>query len=244
MLTSPASRRSPKRTAFPNATTEAAAWHASAACTITIDLAALAENWRCLAATAAPAECAAVVKADAYGIRIERAVPALAAAGCKTFFVALPDEGRRVRSAVPEATIYVLGGYFPEHGRAYREHDLRPVLNEAAELSAWADRGGGPSALQVDTGMNRLGFPVDAIESVLSSSAFAASDPRLLISHLACADEPAHPKNTRQLATFRQLRDHVPALPASFANSSGILLGPSYRFDLVRPGIALYGALP
>jgi alanine racemase len=212
---------------------------------LTIDLAALARNWRRLAAVAAPAACAAVVKADAYGIGIEPAVQALAAAGCRTVFVALPQEGAEVRAAAPDTDIYVLDGFLPDAAGLYRENDLRPVLGSPEEVALWATQGGSrPSALHVDTGMNRLGLSLhEALELSRQPARLAAIAPRLLISHLACADTPDHPLNRAQLAMFSEIRAEFPNLPASLANSAGIALGPEFHFDLVRPGIALYGAL-
>jgi alanine racemase len=220
----------------------------SAALVLTIDLGALVANWRAMAALAAPAECAAVVKADAYGIGIEEAVPALSAAGCRTFFVALPEEGVRVRAALAdpsqEAAIYVLDGFLPAWAEAFRAARLRPVQNTPASVAAWARLGGGaPSAIHVDTGMNRLGLSLDEAAEVAQRPALlAAAAPVLLISHLACAEEPENPANAAQRARFRAARAWFPALPASLANSAGIALGADYRFDMARAGIALYGA--
>ncbi len=216
----------------------------AAGLTLTVDLGALARNWQALAARSAPAECAAVVKADAYGIGIEHAVPALLGAGCRTFFVALPDEGRRVRAAAPEATIYVLNGYFPEAADLYRSAALRPILNSHEDLAAWSQEGGGaPSALHVDTGMNRLGLSLhDALELARNPERLRVASPRLLMSHLACADVPRHRLNEAQLALFGEIRAEFPDMPASLANSAAIHLGAEYHFNLVRPGIALYGA--
>ena len=212
--------------------------------TLTIDLGALAGNWRRLAERSAPAECAAVVKADAYGIGIDNAVPALCTAGCRTFFVALPEEGRRVRAAAPDATIYVLNGFFPEAAELYAEGALRPVLNSVEDIDAWSAAGAGrPCALHVDTGMNRLGLSLrEAVGLAQNPDRLAAVSPCLLLSHLACADTPAHAMNSAQLALFREIRAELPDVPCSFANSAGIFLGPDYHFDQVRPGIALYGA--
>ncbi|HWT30502.1 MAG TPA: alanine racemase [Propylenella sp.] len=215
---------------------------AAAGLTLTIDLGALARNWTRLAARAAPAECAAVVKADAYGIGIEHAVPALSAAGCRNFFVALPAEAVRVRAVAATATVYVLGGFFSEAAETYLASGIRPVLNHPDELEAWIRTGGGrPAALHVDTGMNRLGFfPEDAL-ALAGSQRLSDAGVVLLMSHLACADQPGHPKNADQLALFKRIRERFGELPASFANSHGIALGPDYHFDIVRPGIALYG---
>ena len=210
---------------------------------LTIDLGALVRNWWRLAGIAAPAECAAVVKADAYGIGIEQAVPALAAAGCRTFFVALPGEGRRVRAVAPEAAIYVLNGFFAEAADFYHEARLRPVLGSPEDIAAWAaERSGHAAALHVDTGMNRLGLPFEQALTLVHSEALKDARLGLVMSHLACADEPNHPLNGEQLGRFRQLKASFSALPFSLANSAGTHLGPDYHFDLVRPGIALYGA--
>lgn len=212
----------------------------AAGMTIRIDLAALRRNWRRLADKAAPAECAAAVKADAYGIGLGPAVEALAGEGCKTFFVALPEEGAAARRHAPDAAIYVLNGFFAGAEALYRAHDLRPVLNHAAELAAWADCGGGSSALHVDTGMNRLGFGVDEAMALAGSPALSAAGVGLVMSHFACADEPAHPLNARQIAATGALKPAF-RLPVSLANSAGIHLGAAAHFEMVRPGIALYG---
>jgi alanine racemase len=211
---------------------------------LTIDLGALAANWRRLAAECDPAECAAVVKADAYGIGIEEAVPALWSEGCRTFFVALPKEGRRVREVANAADIYVLNGFAADASELYREHELRPVLNSLEEIEAWARLlPGRPSALHIDTGMNRLGLSGrDALELARHPNVIERVAPRMLMSHLACSEAKQHPLNRAQLALFEELRAHFPTLPCSFANSAGIFLGSEYHFDMVRPGIALYGA--
>jgi alanine racemase len=134
---------------------------------LTIDLGALARNWSHLAKLAPTAECSAVVKADAYGLGIEAAVPALWAAGCRTFFVAVPQEGLHVRQAAPESTIYILNSFAPAWGEVCRKHALRPVLGSVPAIEAWATHAPGePSAIQVDTGMNRLGLSVHAARSV------------------------------------------------------------------------------
>ena len=211
---------------------------------LTIDLGALARNWAHLAQLSGPAECAAVVKADAYGIGIEQAVPALWAAGCRTFFVAVPEEGWRARKAAPEATIYVLNSFGPAWAETFRTHRLRPVLGSFAAIQAWADCAHGePSAIQVDTGMNRLGLSLhETLEFTRREDLLAEAKPQLVMSHFACADEPGHPMNLSQLALFREIRREFPGLSASLANSAGIHLGADTHFDMVRPGIALYGA--
>jgi alanine racemase len=211
---------------------------------LTIDLGALVENWIRLAALSRPAECSAVVKADAYGIGIEAAVPALLEAGCRTFFVALPDEGRRVRALAPDATIYVLNGFFSDWTESFRSAQLRPVLGSFGAIEAWAQHSAGqPSAIQIDTGLNRLGLTLrEALELARRPELLFAVSPQLIVSHLVCSDEPEHPLNLAQLALFTEIHAEFPNIPASLANSAGIHLGPDYLFDLVRPGIALYGA--
>ncbi|MCC2112436.1 MAG: alanine racemase [Hyphomicrobiales bacterium] len=217
---------------------------------LTIDLDALSANWRALAEVAAPAECSAVVKADGYGIGLEAAVAALAAAGCTTFFVALPDEGRRARAAAPDAAIYILDGLMPGRAADYVAQDLRPVLGDRGEIEEWAafcreDGARHKAAIHVDTGMNRLGLRIeDAAMLAAEQHILEAFEVSLVMSHLACADDPDHPMNARQLDRFGTVRALFPDIPASLANSAGILLGPSYHFDLVRPGIALYGGAP
>jgi alanine racemase len=166
---------------------------------LTIDLAALADNWRTIRDRGQGAECGAVVKANAYGLGIEEAVPALARAGCRTFFVAHIGEGRRVRRIAPDATIYILNGLLPGAAPAYAEHDLRPVLGSREEIADWAATGGRPAAIHVDTGMNRLGL---SCEDALAIAADGALGPALLMTHLTSAEETDNPVNARQRAEF------------------------------------------
>jgi len=211
---------------------------------VTIDLGALAGNWTELAALCRPAACSAVVKADAYGIGIEQAVPALWKAGCRTFFVAIPNEGERVRKAARDATIYLLNSFAPAWADTCRANRLRPVLASFAAIEAWTKHAPGePSAIQVDTGMNRLGLSLhEALELARRPDLLERASPRLIMSHFACADEPGHPMNLSQIALFREVRREFPKLTASLANSAGIYLGADALFDMVRPGIGLYGA--
>jgi alanine racemase len=216
---------------------------------LSIDLAAIASNWKKLAGMTVPVECAAVVKADAYGCGLEPVVRTLLAAGCRTFFVAEFNEGRRARAIAPSATIYVLNGVMPGAARSYADSALRPVINSTTELAEWdafcaASHWRGGAALHVDTGMNRLGVSVDeaaALTPRLHSENHGFS---LLMSHLACADTPDHPMNDRQSRVFREIRIMYRGVPSSLANSAGIFLGGTAYCDLVRPGIALYGANP
>jgi alanine racemase len=223
---------------------------ASETAILTIDLDALTANYRRLRDLASPAECAAVVKADAYGLGMARAAPALARAGCKTFFVATLGEARTLRSLLPDAVIYVFAGLMPGTAELYRAHDLRPVLNSAEEIEEWAafcaSQGEKlPCAVHIDSGMNRLGLSADEVERVAAArELFQLMTLSLVMSHLACADEPKHPKSAAQRQSFDRLRAKLPAASASLANSAGILLGRAYTYDLVRPGIALYGGKP
>jgi alanine racemase len=217
---------------------------------LTIDLDAVAANYRALRDLAAGAECAAVVKADAYGLGMDRIAPVLWRAGCRTFYVATIDEGRRLRTLLPEATIYVLAGLMPGTAELYRGHNLRPVLNSEAEIADWAGfcvaQGERLAcAVHIDSGMNRLGLSAAEVERIAAEGGpMPALTLSLVMSHLACADEPGHPKSEAQRRIFDRLRALLPAAPASLANSPGIMLGPDFTYDLVRPGLALYGGHP
>jgi len=216
---------------------------------LTIDLVGLVANWRELARRAAPAQCAAVVKADAYGCGLEPVTAALAKAGCETFFVAQLDEGRRARVVAPRATIYVLNGLLPGLASAYAGCNLHPVIGSLAEFAEWkafvATTGWhGGAALHVDTGMNRLGLSFDEAVWLAQQPQAERGEFALLMSHLACAETPDHPLNARQMAAFGELRAMYPNVPGSLANSSGIFLGPDAHHDMVRPGVALYGGNP
>lgn len=209
---------------------------------LTIDLDAIVANWRALdAMTAVPT--AAVVKADAYGLGASAVAQALFAAGARDFFVAVAEEGAAVRAAVgPEARIYVFSGHMAGDTQMIAALDLTPMLNSVAQLTrhfeSLPQHGFG---IQLDTGMNRLGMEMSEWAAVAAIA--LAQHPRLVISHLACADEPDHPMNPHQLAQFHQMTDGI-TVPRSLAATGGILLGPQYHFDLTRPGIGLYGGLP
>jgi alanine racemase len=218
---------------------------------LSIDLDALAENYGILAGQAARGiGCAAVVKADAYGLGVERVAPVLIAAGCRQFFVAQLEEGIRLRGLLPEAEVHVLGGLLPGLESDFEAHGLTPTLNSLGEIEIWARHARRQEQslaadLHVDTGMRRLGLPPDELDRLAGEpERLAGIDVALLISHLACAEQRDHALNAGQLADFHQARDRLPPAPASFANSSGIFLGPDYHFDLLRPGVALYGANP
>ena len=216
---------------------------------LTIDLGAFAANWRVLRDRAAPAHCAAVVKADAYGIGLEPAVRALAQAGCKTFFVAHLSEAFRARKQAPEATIYVLNSLLPGTAPTYPRENLRPVLGSRDEIEEWAAfcrsaRRRLPAAIHVDTGMNRLGLSQTEALALAGSSGLADFEPVLLMSHFVGAEDPENPINARQSAAFNEVRRAFPGVPASLCNSSGIFLPHAPLHDLVRPGYALYGGNP
>ena len=214
---------------------------------LTIDLAAIVANWRALGQRAAPANAAAVVKADAYGCGVEQVVDALAKAGCEVFFVANMGEARRARAAAPSPTIYVLNGLLPGTASAYADANLRPALGSTAEFDEWtayraASGWHGAAALHVDTGMNRLGFPFEQAGDI--ALRLRKDDGiALVMSHFACSEED-HPLNAIQIEGFRQVRALFPEIAGSLANSSGIFLGKDAHHDLVRPGVALYGANP
>jgi alanine racemase len=217
---------------------------------LTIDLDALAANYRRLRKLAGSAECAAVVKADAYGLGVAQAAPALWRTGCRTFFVATLGEAKALRELLPDAIIYVFVGLMPDTAPQFRQYGLRPVLNSAEEIKEWAaysaDTGEKlPCAVHIDSGMNRLGLSADEVEAIAgSASLWSSFELSLVMSHLACADDPDHPKSEAQRNLFDRLRARLPAALASLANSAGILLGRDYAYDLVRPGIALYGGHP
>jgi alanine racemase len=212
-----------------------------------IDLDALRTNWRRLSEASGPAECAGVIKADAYGLGIEQICRALVEEGCRTFFCATIDEGRRIRAVQPGAAIYILDGLLPGAAAYYSGFDLRPALSSLAEILEWSSycreqRRRLPAAIHIDTGMNRLGLPEYEIEALLAAPEILEDfHLTLVLSHLACADHSTSPMNPEQRERFERLTARLPKAPRSLANSGGIFLGPAYHYDLVRPGIALYG---
>ena len=194
---------------------------------VTIDLNQVAVNWRALAALVAPAACGAVVKADAYGLGADRIVPVLLAAGCSTFFVATVNEAAEVRAMTPDAIIYVLDGLVAGSGPRLADLGARPALASFDDCLEWAalcearDRVMA-AALHVDTGLNRLGLtPADVTALSADHSLFNRIEVSLVMSHLACADEPSHPMNAAQLAAFEQLRGALPQAPAKSSKDSG-----------------------
>jgi alanine racemase len=212
---------------------------------LTVDLTAIQANYRALAGLAPSSEAAAVVKADAYGLGVRRVGPALAAAGCRTFFVAHLAEALDLRRHVPrDARILVLNGLQPGTETACAEAGLIPVLNSLEQAQRWVLSGGEgrPAALQIDSGMARLGLSAEEAQAL-------AFDPDLsrrlavclVMSHLACADTPDRPANRRQLERFVELAGRLPAAPWCLANSGGALLGSPFHLDVLRLGVSLYG---
>ncbi|ODT71191.1 MAG: alanine racemase [Pelagibacterium sp. SCN 63-23] len=213
---------------------------------LSIDLGALARNWRALDKVSAGALTAAVVKADAYGTGIEMASKALHAAGARFFFVATPDEGIAVRAALPDAHIFILYGLYPGAANLYIRQNLMPVLSSMTMLEEWlakcVERNEAyPAAFHFDTGINRLGFRLNEAVQVRERTEPLGFAPQMIMSHLACADIPNHEKNRTQLALFGSVLSQFPNIPASLANSAGLMSGRDYHFQMVRPGIALYG---
>ena len=218
---------------------------------LTVRLSAITANYRTYRRLTGPAAVAAVVKADGYGLGAARVVPALVEAGCDSFFVARLEEGIALRKFVPQARIFVMDGADPDSVPALLRFSLTPVLNSLAQIAAWsaaARVGRAPldAVLHVDTGMNRLGLSGEELATLAGEQAkrLAGLNLVLVMSHLACADEPQNKMNAQQLSRFRQALAMLPAAPASLAASHGAMLGIDYHFDLVRPGVALYGANP
>ncbi len=216
-----------------------------ATATLTIDLDALVANWRALDALSAPAvQTAAVVKANGYGLGVDVVSRAFARAGARTFFVAVAEEGTALRRAVgagPE--ICVFSGHMAGDAPLLRQHRLVPMLNSVEQVTRHVETmgGGHPFGIQLDTGMNRLGMEWGEWEAV--RDLVLPLSPVLVMSHLASADVPDDPANQTQLAAFRAMTDGI-TVPRSLAATGGILLGPDFHFDMVRPGIGLYGGLP
>ena len=221
---------------------------------LTVDLDAIAANYRLLADRLGPhTECGAVVKADAYGLGVHAAAPALWTAGCRSFFVALAEEGLALRAILPDARIYVFNGVEAETAPDMAEAGLVPVLNHPGQIEAWAGQARAGNAIlgammHVDTGMNRLGLSAAEAEAIVENpERHSGLAIETVMSHLACADEPDNPLNAEQLARFADVLGTLAPLgpmQASLANSSAIFLDASYHFDLVRPGAALFGLNP
>ena len=214
---------------------------------LTIDLAALRRNYLALRETAGSAGCAAAVKADGYGVGARRVVRTLRESGCTVFFVALLDEAVDILPEVGDGTVYVLNGIVPGTAKSFARHGIRPVLGNLEEIGEWAEccRLAGsrlPAALHIDTGINRLGLEASSLEKLAGNAALlGAFETSLVMSHFACADDPGDPMNGAQREAFTVMKARLPEAPASLANSAATLSGAENHFDLVRPGIALYG---
>jgi alanine racemase len=221
---------------------------------LTIDLGAIAANWRGLRdagrAGGKPIDCAAVLKADAYGTGATMVGPRLANEGCRQFFVAHIEEGLALRGVLPDPPIYVLNGLLAGTESDFVEFSLTPVLNHLGQLNAWraaAQRYSRPldAVIHIDTGMHRLGFSPEEAQALAGERGrLRGLRLALLMSHLVVSEEPDNPINGEQLSRFRNFVRAMPGAPASLANSSGIFLGPDYHFDLLRPGAALFGINP
>jgi alanine racemase len=216
---------------------------------LTIDLDAIVANYKLLANRSAPASCAAVVKADAYGLGMDPVSRALADAGCQTFFVAMLDEGIALRAILPAANIFILNGVIDGEVPEFHRHRLIPVLNDPVQIEIWSrscqSNTPQPAALQFDTGMARLGLTPTESAAVFAEPGRLSSFPIVgILSHLACANDPDHPLNQEQRARFTSIAAQLPAVPVSLSASSGIFLGSDWHFDIVRPGASLYGIAP
>lgn len=227
-------------------------WPSSrAGAVLTVDLPAIVGNYRLLQERTGDAECAAVVKADAYGLGADRIAKALENAGARTFCVAHVDEGIALRPHLsPNSRILVMHGPRPDAAAACIEYDLCPVLNTMSQIEHWRNiigkyRNTPPVALQIDSGMSRFGLSAEDVNRISETpSLLEGLQICLIMSHLACADTPSNPANAAQLQQFRGLTTQLPAAPRSLSASSGIFIGDDYHFDLVRPGAALYGIAP
>jgi alanine racemase len=222
---------------------------ARAGAVLEIDLDCIAENWKRLVERLNPgAGIAAVVKADAYGLGMAKVAPKLAASGCELFFVATLEEGLALRKLLPSTQIGVFNGVFKATAGAMRRARLIPVLNDLGQLAHWrAQAKDEPLAamIHIDTGMARLGFPAVELAKLVSAPELLGNvEIKVVMSHLACADDPQHPLNPQQLAALQAAARRLPPGLVSIAASSGIFLGPDYHLDFVRPGAALYGVNP
>ena len=210
--------------------------------TLKIDLNALRVNWRRLNAMSST-ETAAVVKADAYGLGAARISASLRDEGVQSFFVAVAEEGAAVREAVGHrATIYIFSGHMEGDTQLIAKYNLTPLINSVNQMLRHAELMKNHSfGIQLDTGMNRLG--IEPTEWAAIRDLALSLEPILIMSHLACADEPSHAMNSRQLETFQKMTKGL-SVPRSLSATGGILLGEDYHFDLTRPGIGLYGGNP
>ena len=212
---------------------------------LTVDLSALARNYCVLRKAAAQAVCGAVVKADAYGLGVGPVAGRLWDEGCRHFFVATAQEGMKLRTLLPEARIFVFEGVLEGSAAGIIGAELIPILNSIEQIRCWrrvgADR---PAAIHLDTGMSRLGLSEAEVHQASGAGLLRGMVLEYALTHLACADMPAHPLNARQVRDFAHLLTLLPEVRTSIGGSAGILLGPDFQGDLVRPGVALYGGSP
>ncbi len=219
----------------------------SSSAVLSIDLEAVAANYRALCARVAPASCAAVVKADAYGLGVAEIATRLWQEGCTRFFVAHLEEALGLRGLLPQAEIMFFHGVQDaEEADMAAEKALLPVLNSLHQIAVWRDHAKQreralPCLLHVDTGMHRLGLPMEEALALVENGLPPELDVRVVMSHLACIATPEHPLNACQLARAAQIQQAFAPLPFSLANSGGCAAGSDYHYDLVRPGCALYG---
>lgn len=213
-----------------------------ATATLNIDLAALVRNWKALDAKTT-SETAAVVKADGYGLGVQRVGRCLANAGVRKFFVAATEEGADLRAALgPGPEINVFSGHMSGDTDMIHDMQLTPMINSIDQLLRHVESlPGHDFGIQLDTGMNRLGM--EPAEWAALRDVAEKQKPKLVMSHLACADEPDHPMNAQQLKVFKEVTEGLDA-PRSLSATGGILLGPDYHFDVTRPGVGLYGGFP
>lgn len=213
---------------------------------ITIDLGAIVRNWKALDTVSGKALTGAVLKADAYGTGASAVGRALYGAGARFFFVATPDEGVALRAVLPNAFIFILDGLVPRTASDYAAHGLMPVLASMSQMTEWLDfclnQGKAePAALHFDTGFNRVGFRINEAELVKRELDQSGFEPQMIMSHFACADQPSHEMTRKQNGVFQGLLNIFPDIPASLANSAGLMASKDYHYHMVRPGISMYG---
>ncbi len=215
--------------------------------TLYIDLQAIEDNYLFFRDKAYPAQCGAVVKANAYGLGVEKIAPRLYSIGCRQFFVANLDEAVELRGILPESNIYVFHGVQEGQEEIFHEYNLIPVLNDIYQIELWniyasKQSENFPAILHIDTGMNRLGLSIKNAEYISENQILTANlDIHFIMSHLACPSQLNHDKNTEQLELFNKVTSLFPDMKYSICNSSGIFLGSDYSFDMIRAGVGLYG---
>lgn len=215
--------------------------------TLEVDLGAIIYNYKILQNLASPAITASVVKANAYGLGVEKVAPALYSAGCRDFFVATLDEALQLTKILgPDANCAVFHGVKRGEETLFSENNIIPVINDIYQLELWHHRAKVeglelPAILHFDTGMNRLGFNWQDAKQISESSLLKNLDIRFLMSHLSSAEDPANPLNNEQLKRINEVRKYFPKTPVSLSNSWGVLSDKCYHFDMTRPGCALYG---